>query len=58
MLAEIYIETLLLDSELADLVSELWNIGMILDELVAFSWSNIVSPNPASTAEEPLALVI
>ena len=38
MLAEIYIEALLVDQNLADQVWELWNVGMIPDDLAAFAW--------------------
>ena len=38
MLAELYIEALLTDSRLADQVWELWDAGLILDELAAIAW--------------------
>ena len=37
MLAEIYIEALLIDEVLADQVWELWHVGMIPDELAAWA---------------------
>lgn len=37
MLTQIYIEALLVDEDLADQVWELWNIGMIDDELAAIA---------------------
>ncbi len=39
MLTEIYIEALLVDGELADQVWELWNVGVITDDLVAWAWA-------------------
>ena len=38
ILTDIYIEALLVDEELADQVWELWNAGIISDELAAFAW--------------------
>ena len=38
MLAEIYIAALLVDEELADQVWELWNAGVITDDLAAAWW--------------------
>ena len=38
MLTELYIEALLVDEELADLVSEAWDVGIIPDELAATAW--------------------
>jgi len=37
MLTEAYIEALLVDEELADLVWELWDVGSIDDELVTIT---------------------
>ena len=42
MLTEIYIEALLVDEEAADLVWELWNSGVITDEVAAWAWWRIV----------------
>jgi hypothetical protein len=39
MLTELYIEALLVDEELADSVWELWNAGVITDELATLAWS-------------------
>jgi len=39
MLTELYIEALLVDEELADLVCEAWDGGVITDELAAIAWS-------------------
>ena len=38
MLIEAYIEALLVDEELADQVWELWDVGLIDDELVTITW--------------------
>ena len=38
MLTELYIEALLVDEELADLVWELWHVGLIQDELALVAW--------------------
>jgi len=38
MLTELYIEALLIDEELADLVWEAWDGGEIDDELAAIAW--------------------
>ena len=38
MLTEIYIEALLVDEELADLVWEAWDGGLISGELAAWAW--------------------
>ena len=38
MFTEIYIEALLVDEELADQIWELWDAGIITDELAAISW--------------------
>jgi len=38
MLTEIYIEALLVDEELADQVWELWDVGLIPDDLAAQAW--------------------
>ena len=37
MLTEAYIEALLVDEELADLVWEAWDVGLIDDELVTIT---------------------
>ena len=38
MLTELYIEALLVEEELADLVWEAWDSGPISDELAAWAW--------------------
>ena len=38
MLTEAYIEALLVDEELADMVWELWDVGLIDDDLVTITW--------------------
>ena len=41
MLTEAYIEALLVDEELADLVWELWNRGVIDDDVACVAWATI-----------------
>ncbi|MCH7822602.1 MAG: hypothetical protein IIA07_11340 [Proteobacteria bacterium] len=41
MLVEIYIEALLVDEELADQVWELWDAGVIDDELAVVAWLQV-----------------
>ena len=38
MLTELYIEALLVNEELADLVWEAWDAGVIPDEVAALAW--------------------
>ena len=38
MLTELYVEALLVDEELADLVWEAWDAGLIPDALSAIAW--------------------
>jgi hypothetical protein len=45
MLAEIYIEALLVDEELADQVWEAWDSGLISDFWAAWMWWMIVWEN-------------
>ena len=49
MLIELYIDALLVDEELADEVWELWDRGLISDELAAWAWWLLatLSPGPA-----------
>ena len=42
MLTERYIEALLVDEDLADLVWEAWNAGLIPDDLAASAWCILV----------------
>jgi len=42
MLAEIYVEALLVDEELADQVWELWDAGSISNPVAAWAWWTIV----------------
>ncbi len=42
MLAEMYIDALLVDEELADQVWELWDGGVITDDSAAWAWGIIV----------------
>jgi len=39
MLTEAYIEALLVNEELADLVWEAWDVGIITDDLAAYVWA-------------------
>jgi hypothetical protein len=39
MLVDLYVEALLADLNLADQVWELWNVGVITDELAAWACS-------------------
>ncbi len=39
MLTETYIEAILTDSKLADEVWELWDVGVITDEMAAWAWA-------------------
>ena len=41
MLIEAYIEALLVDEELADIVWELWNARLIPDDVAAWAWWSI-----------------
>ena len=43
MLIEAYIEALLVDEELADLVWELWNARLIPDDVAAWAWCILVA---------------
>ena len=38
MLTEIYVEALLIDEDLADLVWEAWDAGLIPDDLAETAW--------------------
>ena len=38
MFTELYIEALLVDEELANQVWELWNAGLVPDDLAAMAW--------------------
>ncbi len=49
MLTEAYIEALLVDEDLADLVWEAWNAGLIPEDLAALAWLLI----PISFAKRP-----
>ncbi len=43
MLTEIYIEALLVDEELADLVWKAWYAGEISDAVAAWAWLQVVT---------------
>lgn len=49
MLTETYIEALLVDEDLADLVWHIWDAGLINDELATIAWLLI----PISFAKRP-----
>ena len=38
MLARLYVEALLVDENLADVIWELWHAGVITDDLAAWVW--------------------
>ena len=38
MLPDLYVEALVTESKLADQVWELWDVGLIPDELAAIAW--------------------
>ncbi len=48
MLTELYIETLLVDEKLADLVWEAWDAGEIDDQVASLAWW-IIFKRPLST---------
>ena len=43
MLTHYYVEALLVNQDMADQVWELWNAGVIMDELAARAWWTIAS---------------
>ena len=49
MLTEAYIEALLVDEELADLVWEAWDSGVIDNELAALAWLLLLNERPLCT---------
>ena len=38
MLTRLYVEAQLADQELADQVRELWNVGLVTDEVAMWAW--------------------
>lgn len=48
MLTELYIEALLVIEDMADQVWELWNAGVITDELATRAWCILVVGNRPS----------
>ena len=44
MLTEIYVEALLVDEDLADQVWEMWDAGVITDEMAAWAWCILAVP--------------
>ncbi len=55
MLAEIYIEALLVDEELADQVWEAWDKGEIRDEVAAPAWW-LIRLNPQQSGQSSTML--
>ena len=54
MLTEAYIEALLVDEELADIVWEAWDAGNITDELAAMVWAILaIRVGPSLSWESP-----
>ena len=49
MLVELYIEALLVDEELADVVWEAWDVGLIPDDLAALAWLLLLNERPLCT---------
>ncbi len=43
MLTEAYVEALLVDEELADLVWEAWDVGIITDDRAVLAWSTLAA---------------
>ena len=54
MLTEIYIETLLVDDELADQVWEAWDAGEIDDAVVFIAWMMIARKNALRRLERTM----
>ena len=46
MLVDLYVEALLADENRADRVWDLWNAGVITDEMAAWAWSILVASDP------------
>lgn len=46
MLTELYIEALLANENQADQVSELWNAGVIADEVATLAWAILARKGP------------
>ncbi len=43
MLSRLYVEALLADKKAADQLWELWNAGVITDDLVAYPWTTLAT---------------
>ena len=52
MLTRIYIEALLVDEALADLVWEAWDAGEISDEVAPWAWWQLTSPRLSPYSED------
>ena len=46
MLTRLYVDTLLVDEDLADMVWEVWDAGLIPDESAAWAWCMVAAPAP------------
>jgi hypothetical protein len=46
MFERLYVEALLVDEDLADQVWELWNAGVITDEMAEWAWGILVASGP------------
>jgi len=51
MLTEVYVEALLVDEELADMVWEAWHAGLIPDDEAAWAWWSIFNRSIATAGE-------
>ena len=54
MLTDPYIEALLVDEELADMVWELWDRGVISDEIANLAWNTINWQSKSSASSCPV----
>ena len=57
MLTELYIEALLVDEELADQVWELWDVGVISEELAVIAWLLLASRTAALHPKAAIDLI-
>jgi hypothetical protein len=53
MFSRLYIEALLIDADLADQVWELWDAGVISDDLAAWAWCILVIRSGHLPVSEP-----
>ena len=54
MLADLYVEAFKVDMDLADQVWELWNAGVITDEIATWAWWVIITSSIGARFREPL----